>query len=764
MVTAQELENAKIDTRTIGESVNENKIVTPRYGAPFKSMPMIAEEMQSVIGTIIAGGVPASIVADESGLSQQQINDNNESALADRYTKSELDIILDDKANLSVVSLKADTFTKSEVNALVAPKADTAYVDTAVGAISTDASKQYATLVLANADIANIPLNKNVFVSEATNGGYWYKATGGATSLTKSPYDPVTQAKNYTDTIKLILDKDISTNKDSSTKLLVAMQELVKALDAESLDLNQKISNVLSSITIIQSGIVGVNDELTQHLTAIHILVKNIESSIDLIQKNKDVIKDQIVSNHLLVQQLLEVESGVSSGIGNARGVFKYGDTYAKNDVFTHASGTYVVLESVANAQITPDQDENYKRISESEYAQKVAEMSVKSVNITTNHPSSEVPHTISPDGLTMWVTYAMGKLRESKDFGVTWQDIYDFGDLSRVVWVRQTDNNELLLRTETYVYGSGGVLTDVRQRVHRSVGYGTANMTFETCIDIQNRRNVIFHNGWSISIHKNIILLSEYGSKGDDPWGVDGTTLPVELSARYAYMSLDCGVTWTTIFDTHDHITDPNGVHIHSICYDPYWERIWVNCGDRVSGLWYSDDLGQTWIESEYFERIGEVAPEGKRQNVGIIALPTCILFGTDYAQDGVQRIVRAHGNHIAGGKYPDDVAYAIDFGQGHTRAQVCHIINHTYQKTNAPIIFGFCSETPVAGTAPAGTVIITYDGWNFKQIWQDELWQPTGKGLQSLAGITLLNEIIIKSVDSRSAAGKYTKITLKV
>lgn len=74
MVTVQELENAKIDARTIGESVNENKIVTPRYGAPFKSMPMIAEEMQSVIGTIIGGGVPASIVLDSSGKTQQDIN------------------------------------------------------------------------------------------------------------------------------------------------------------------------------------------------------------------------------------------------------------------------------------------------------------------------------------------------------------------------------------------------------------------------------------------------------------------------------------------------------------------------------------------------------------------------------------------------------------------------------------------------------------------------------------------------------------------
>lgn len=74
MVTAQELENAKIDVRTAGEAVNENKIVTPRYGAPFKSMPMIAEEMQGILGVIIAGGVPASIVLDASGKTQQEIN------------------------------------------------------------------------------------------------------------------------------------------------------------------------------------------------------------------------------------------------------------------------------------------------------------------------------------------------------------------------------------------------------------------------------------------------------------------------------------------------------------------------------------------------------------------------------------------------------------------------------------------------------------------------------------------------------------------
>lgn len=600
----------------------------------------------------------------------------------------------------------------------------------AIRQIYEKGGKFYPTLADANADIANI--RTDVYVITGDNGAY-YKATAEATALTKSDYDPLTQAKVYSDSLKTLLDLDIQENRDDISSLLVSLHQVIKAIENESDDTNAKIDLVTDSIDAILSNNSVFEDDLTHHLVAIHQLVKNV------------------------------AEINSSNGIANARGAFKYGNNYAANEVFTHASGTYLVLEPVINAQISPDKDARYECIVAPDWAAKVAEMSVKSVSITTNHPSSEVPHTISPDGMKMWATYSMGKLLESTDFGKTWNMLHDFGDLHRVVWVRQTDNGELLLRTETYVYEEWN-LVDVRQRVRRSVGYGTPSMTFETCIDIQNRRNVLFHNGWSISTHKNIILIAEYGAKGDEPWG--GQTLPAELSARYAYMSLDYGVTWTTIFDAMEHIADTNGVHLHGICYDPYWERIWINCGDRVSGLWYSDDLGETWTESEYFERdSGGVAPADKRQNVGIIALPTCILFGTDYAQDGVQRIDRAHGKHIAGGKYPVDVAHAIDFGQGHTRAQVCHIINHTYQKENAPIIFGFCSETPVAGTAPAGTVVVTYDGWNFKQIWQDELWQPSGKGLQSLAGITLLNEIIIKSVDSRSpAANTYTKITLKV
>lgn len=57
------------------------------------------------------------------------------------------------------------------------------------------ANKTYATVAAANADIANITVNQSVWVSSAIEGGLYEKKTAGATSLTKSAFDPVMQAK-----------------------------------------------------------------------------------------------------------------------------------------------------------------------------------------------------------------------------------------------------------------------------------------------------------------------------------------------------------------------------------------------------------------------------------------------------------------------------------------------------------------------------------------------------------------------------------------
>lgn len=64
------------DCGTIQEAINEVKIVSPRYGEDFKSLPMIAAEFQDAINTIVVDdGVPAVAVSDSSGKTQQAIND-----------------------------------------------------------------------------------------------------------------------------------------------------------------------------------------------------------------------------------------------------------------------------------------------------------------------------------------------------------------------------------------------------------------------------------------------------------------------------------------------------------------------------------------------------------------------------------------------------------------------------------------------------------------------------------------------------------------
>lgn len=77
-------------------------------------------------------------------------------------------------------------------------KADKTYVDTSLSNLSATTNKYYSTLAAANADIANIALNQSVTIDEEANSGLWEKKTVGATSLTKSPYDPLRKSKEYT--------------------------------------------------------------------------------------------------------------------------------------------------------------------------------------------------------------------------------------------------------------------------------------------------------------------------------------------------------------------------------------------------------------------------------------------------------------------------------------------------------------------------------------------------------------------------------------
>lgn len=109
IVTRQELIDAKRDAQDLGKAVNEKVIVSPRYGEDFKSLPMIAEEFQDAINTIVVNdGVPALAVSDASGKTQQEIN-NLLPTYADK--SNSLQAAINNSADGDTVNLSGKTYT-----------------------------------------------------------------------------------------------------------------------------------------------------------------------------------------------------------------------------------------------------------------------------------------------------------------------------------------------------------------------------------------------------------------------------------------------------------------------------------------------------------------------------------------------------------------------------------------------------------------------------------------------------------------------------
>lgn len=192
------------DIEDIGKAVNTDAIITPRYGAPFKSLPMIAREFY----------------ADVLDLRTNKAD------------KIDVDAALSTKANqtyvdeqLSTKAPQATTYSKTEVDTTFA-----AYVG---------GRKAYTTLALAQAAQASLPANTVVEVTNdgANNGTYQWNGT----TLTKSAYDPLTQAKAYTDQAEI--DAITAAAADAATKANTAESNAKTYTDTEIAEKIDQVSN-----------------------------------------------------------------------------------------------------------------------------------------------------------------------------------------------------------------------------------------------------------------------------------------------------------------------------------------------------------------------------------------------------------------------------------------------------------------------------------------------------------------------------------------
>lgn len=242
--------------------------------------------------------------------------------------------------------INGEKASKQELIAAVAPKADQQYVDTAIGAISTDASKQYATLALANADIANIALNKNIFVSESANGGYWYKATTGATSLTKSPYDPLTQAKADATTKANAAEanaKNYADNRAKLTRPIVASNKVSKIIQ----NLGHSSLTLGTTISLISPGVGSYVYAINVKPNTTYTLVSTVTGSPTVREFAAEPISEVSRLEALIGQTITMTTYHLPGPVLRRRGTFTTGENtnYITLDQLRYSNHDFVVVE-----------------------------------------------------------------------------------------------------------------------------------------------------------------------------------------------------------------------------------------------------------------------------------------------------------------------------------------------------------------------------------------------------------------------------------
>jgi len=217
---------------------NYDELAQVREKQLFDALKGYTDTLNAATKPGVFQGVIAGVVFAQDGKSiQTHLEEILESLAQEREN-------IDSKADQTYVEEQLDlkapqetTYTKIEVDAalaLKAPQSSTytkAEVDT-VFAAYVGGRKGFTTLALAVAAQSTLPVNTVVDVTNdptpANNGTYQWDGT----SLTKSDYDPLTQAKNYTDINFPKNRDDIITGTD-----IVSLQQVGEYLVPPSIEL-----------------------------------------------------------------------------------------------------------------------------------------------------------------------------------------------------------------------------------------------------------------------------------------------------------------------------------------------------------------------------------------------------------------------------------------------------------------------------------------------------------------------------------------------
>lgn len=315
------------------------------------------------------------------------------------------------------------------------------------------------------------------------------------------------------------------------------------------------------------------------------------------------------------------------------------------------------------------------------------------------------------------------------------------------------------------------------------SLGLGNANnavRVFKSDSNFDNWRLVLTYNtiwegmsypDWSVKIEGDRILLSGYGNHTD----------VFENAIWNIYYSMDGGDTWYSRIFRLGELVDIDGwtptdrkqlMHIHGVAIDMYRHRLMVMNGDTEVSLFVTTNLAEweqnvnradAWNPSNtdalHWKRLS--VKDSMKYTSGI-ALPDCLILGTDACPNGFQRINISEEfnnlNECAMSNPQIAVQRTNADGTGDYAFYGYTLDKHS---PSTPVI---CSLMYVGGVQPSdykrNSVYVTDDGYTFSKIWEDDrdVVSFDGSTFTPLRPRTILTsrinkngDVLIQTCDSR-------------
>ena len=264
-VTREKLINADIDVDNLGKAVNEDVIVTPRYGTPYKSVPMIAREYDENSGTkgfntlaefeAVKATIPAHTVINigEAGPNQGQNFWNGTTLTKSAYdplTQAKIDATAKAEAakNDAITTAATDASTKAqsaETNAKLAAENTDVKLLTSIQQI-IDAVAQFRTDY--DIDLATLSALINSNDTQANT-----RITRLLVAL-QQVVSTISDNRDEIDSIISTLNSAVVDNSNTSLNTSKALQIIVQSVMQLNSDLNdavlteaQKLANLTST-------------------------------------------------------------------------------------------------------------------------------------------------------------------------------------------------------------------------------------------------------------------------------------------------------------------------------------------------------------------------------------------------------------------------------------------------------------------------------------------------------------------------------------